>query len=158
MPGDTGPPGGGPPGGRPGGGLACDSVACVAATTKLINARNAVLQACTEAAAAQAEETVFFTLAAALFAASIACLVGAAAVAAGTLLFGWPASAVLVAVACVLAALATVLVAIGLYFEIQRANAMGRVIAGQATWNDALGDVMTSCPNTCWGNTELPKC
>ena len=160
MPGDSPAPapapGTGPGSGLPN--LGCESPACVSATTKLITDRNAVLQACTEAAAAQAQETVLFTLAAALFAAAIACLVGAAAVAVGTLLFGWPASAVLLWVSGILAALATILAIIAIGFEIARAAAMGRVAAGQAAFNDAAGDVMASCPISCWGDLTLPRC
>jgi hypothetical protein len=151
MPSPTGP-GNGPP--IPD--LNCDSSECVAALAMLVTARNDVIQACSDAAAAQAERDVFGAIAAAMLAAAIALAVAAAA-ATGTI-FGFPAGVVLGIAAAVFFAVFLVCAIIALGFEIARANAMGRVSAGQDKFNEAAANVMTACPRMCWGDLTLPKC
>jgi hypothetical protein len=162
MNGDTpggppgGTPGGGPPGGKPNIPLSCTSSECQSALATVAADRNRVLLKCAQVEATKSRRDTFAAIGASLLAIAAALLIGAAAATASVL--GAPLAPLLFWLAVSFAATAVLLFAIAAVFEIQYLVQQGELNAERTRFANAVSDVTSMCPSSCWGDISVPAC
>jgi hypothetical protein len=162
-PGQTGGTGGGFHPGDPRK-LDCQSAACVAAQAAVVDAGNDITKKCGEIAVAKARADAMLAIAlatlglAGTIAAVLVGAIGAAATIALYISIAITQHAVLFWLIVVILAVALFFAALWVVFSIQVAVLQGQLAGLRETFTAATHDVMTSCPNSCWGNLTMPVC
>lgn len=135
----------------------CDSPECIQALTRLQQKKNAILSLCDQLSQLRASAASFDSIMKAMLAmAGVLITLGTAA--ATIPILGWIAALILYAMAAVFLGLA-------LYFATRSALVKGQITQlenelaqARNAFDNAVAEVMATCPQECWGDLNQPKC